>query len=82
MSNLSCLLPPLLNPAGQLEPRETQQGTEKFKGKGQKGVGFAISDRKPPSYSDGRVLAGSYSRENEMIQHLAFGVMRPIIDDT
>ena len=38
MNNLSCLLPPLLNPAGQLEPWETQQGTEKFQGKWQKGV--------------------------------------------
>lgn len=80
MNNLSCLLPPLLNPAGLLEACKTQQGTEKFEGKWQKQV--AIYDRKPPSYSDGRVLAGSYSRENEMIQHLTFGVMRPIIDDT
>lgn len=72
----------IAKPSRAEEPWETQQGSEKFKGKWQKGVGFAISDRKPSSYSDGRVLAGSYSRENEMIQHLTFGVMRPVTDDT
>lgn len=72
----------IAKPSRAAGPWETQQGSKKFEGKWQKGVGFAISDRKPSSYSDGRVLAGSYSRENEMIQHLTFGVMRPIIDDT
>ena len=44
-------------------------GHQKIQREVTKGGRVAICDRKPPSHSDGRVLAGSYSRENEMIQH-------------